>query len=198
MKMSEANKPKASGDPKLNKKEIEKKEEDIVNIEEEKKDNNIDTNTNTNPKITCLKLINSESNPELIQEIKNNYAEFKAVHFNIEKIGEKNWVEETQKQFHAQQFGKYGCACREKKQFFTTHKRYYIYEPNGICTGLINNATLFIMVGEAGCGKAVIDYGCGSGILAWVRGIGCANCVSTDHDPQALESTLNNANIIIL
>jgi ribosomal protein L11 methyltransferase len=43
-------------------------------------------------------------------------------------------------------------------------------------------------------GKAVLDYGCGSGILAIAaRKLGAARVIAVDHDPQAIEATLSNA-----
>jgi ribosomal protein L11 methyltransferase len=43
-------------------------------------------------------------------------------------------------------------------------------------------------------GKRIIDYGCGSGILAIAAlRLGAAAAVAIDHDPQALEATRSNA-----
>jgi len=43
-------------------------------------------------------------------------------------------------------------------------------------------------------GKTVLDYGCGSGILAIAaRKLGAARVIAVDHDPQAIEATLSNA-----
>ena len=43
-------------------------------------------------------------------------------------------------------------------------------------------------------GKRVIDYGCGSGILAIACALkGASRVVAIDHDPQALTATLDNA-----
>jgi ribosomal protein L11 methyltransferase len=43
-------------------------------------------------------------------------------------------------------------------------------------------------------GKSVLDYGCGSGILAMVaRKLGAADVAGVDIDPQAIESARDNA-----
>jgi ribosomal protein L11 methyltransferase len=43
-------------------------------------------------------------------------------------------------------------------------------------------------------GKQVVDYGCGSGILAVAAlRLGAAGAEAIDHDPQALEATRDNA-----
>lgn len=43
-------------------------------------------------------------------------------------------------------------------------------------------------------GRTLIDFGCGSGILAIAAlKLGAARAVAVDHDPQALEATLENA-----
>lgn len=42
--------------------------------------------------------------------------------------------------------------------------------------------------------RVVIDYGCGSGILALAAAkLGAANVYAVDHDPQAIQATLDNA-----
>ncbi|EGV16648.1 50S ribosomal protein L11 methyltransferase [Thiocapsa marina] len=48
--------------------------------------------------------------------------------------------------------------------------------------------------GTALDGKTVLDYGCGSGILAIAAlRLGAARAIAVDHDPQALEATRDNA-----
>jgi ribosomal protein L11 methyltransferase len=43
-------------------------------------------------------------------------------------------------------------------------------------------------------GKRVLDYGCGSGILAIAAlKLGAASAVAVDHDPQALDASIDNA-----
>ncbi len=43
-------------------------------------------------------------------------------------------------------------------------------------------------------GKQVLDYGCGSGILAIAAlKLGAASALAVDHDPQALEASIDNA-----
>jgi ribosomal protein L11 methyltransferase len=55
-----------------------------------------------------------------------------------------------------------------------------------LCLEWLDGATL------EGC--TVIDYGCGSGILAIAALLlGASSAIAVDHDPQALEATLNNA-----
>ncbi|WP_462319882.1 50S ribosomal protein L11 methyltransferase [Halochromatium sp.] len=45
-------------------------------------------------------------------------------------------------------------------------------------------------------GSTLIDFGCGSGILAIAAlKLGAARAIAVDHDPQALEATLENAQI---
>ena len=55
-----------------------------------------------------------------------------------------------------------------------------------LCLRWLDRATL------AGC--TVLDYGCGSGILAVAAlKLGAARAVGVDHDPQALQASLDNA-----
>jgi ribosomal protein L11 methyltransferase len=55
-----------------------------------------------------------------------------------------------------------------------------------LCLELLDSADL--------AGKTVLDYGCGSGILAIAAlRLGAERAVAVDHDPQALEATRDNA-----
>lgn len=48
--------------------------------------------------------------------------------------------------------------------------------------------------GQSLTGRRVIDYGCGSGILAIAAlALGAAHALAVDNDPQALQATLDNA-----
>jgi ribosomal protein L11 methyltransferase len=55
-----------------------------------------------------------------------------------------------------------------------------------LCLGWLDQSDL--------AGKEVIDYGCGSGILAVAAlALGAKQVIAVDHDPQALEATKDNA-----
>lgn len=149
---------------------------------------------------TLLALFDEHSNPDnIIADIKNNHPEFKSSHFNIEKIGEKNWVEETQKHFHAQAFdGLWICPQWEKEKFLASHHdTTVVFIEPGLAFGTGTHPTTQLCLSWIAnniSSGSVIDYGCGSGILALgALAKGAEIVYATDHDAQALESTLNNA-----
>ncbi len=60
------------------------------------------------------------------------------------------------------------------------------HQTTALCLGWLDSADLR--------GKTVIDFGCGSGILAIAAlKLGAAQVVAVDHDPQALDATRDNA-----
>ncbi|MEZ5480038.1 MAG: 50S ribosomal protein L11 methyltransferase, partial [Thiolinea sp.] len=68
----------------------------------------------------------------------------------------------------------------------------------GLAFGTGNHPTTALCLewldGENLHGKTVLDYGCGSGILALAAAkLGAARIVATDIDPQALEATRENS-----
>ncbi len=138
----------------------------------------------------------------IIFDIKNNYDEFQSLDFYIEKFAPKDWVSETQKHFRMQQFGKvlWVCPQWEKASFQASrHKKDpVIFIEPGLAFGTGTHPTtqlcLTWLATHSLKKHCVIDYGCGSGILALgALALGAKTVWSTDHDQQALISTENNA-----
>lgn len=139
----------------------------------------------------------------IIEEIKKNYPEYGDLDFYIERIMPKNWVAETQKQFQPQQFGDclWVCPQWEKDAFKKSgrdKKNPVIFIEPGLAFGTGTHPTtqlcLTWIATHSLKNKTVIDYGCGSGILALgALAVGAKTVWATDHDPQALESTHANA-----
>lgn len=142
----------------------------------------------------------------IVEDIQNNHPKFSSCDFYIEKVKNKNWVVETQKQFHPQQFGKlWVCPQWEKENFSKLHKNsIVVYLEPGLAFGTGTHPTTQLCLTwlseniphanfNAHSNLSVIDYGCGSGILALAAcALGAKNVYATDHDIQALESTRNN------
>jgi len=135
----------------------------------------------------------------IIAQIKECYPLFLSCDFYCEKIGQKNWVLETQKQFHAQQFGSlWICPQWERKQFKKIHgKKKVVFIEPGLAFGTGTHPTTQLCLTWIANAKlhkhTLIDYGCGSGILALgALAMGAQTVYATDHDDQALESTHNN------
>lgn len=151
---------------------------------------------------TVQALFDSALLPEhIVDTIKKNHTEFSDISFYVEKVKNKNWALETQKQFHPQQFGSlWICPQWEKQSFQKLHshtKNSIVFIEPGLAFGTGAHPTtqlcLTWLATHALKNKTIIDYGCGSGILALAAcALGAKTVFATDHDPQALQSTANN------
>src|SRR3990167_5538726 len=136
----------------------------------------------------------------IISTIKENYPEFESLDFYVEKIAPKNWVLETQKQFQPQQCGPLWICPEWKKIEWkkSAHKKEpVIFIEPGLAFGTGTHPTtqlcLTWLATHSLKNQCVIDYGCGSGILALAaNALGAKKVWATDHDQQALISTENN------
>lgn len=147
-------------------------------------------------------LFESRYSPEhIIEYIHTQFPEYTALHFFVEKIQNENWVEKTQKQFQPQQFKKlWICPEWEKTNWQKKHKRekYVVFIEPGLAFGTGTHPTtqlcLTWLATHSIKNQVVIDYGCGSGILALSAcALGAKTVWATDHDEQALIATKNNA-----
>lgn len=139
----------------------------------------------------------------IVQSIQKNNSAFQSLDFFIEKVANENWVEKTQKQFQSQRFGKqlWICPQWEKESWEKSHrdkKSIAVFIEPGLAFGTGTHPTtqlcLTWLANNPPKKLNVIDYGCGSGILALAAcALGAKNVWATDHDDQALISTENNA-----
>lgn len=115
----------------------------------------------------------------------------------ISTIEEQNWVAQTQANFPPQCYGKklwvIPTWCNPKDYEGTT----IIIEP-GLAFGTGTHPTTAMclewLATHPPAGKTVIDFGCGSGILALgALALGATSVYAVDHDEQAITSTRNNA-----
>ncbi|MFQ3324952.1 MAG: ribosomal protein L11 methyltransferase [Pseudomonadales bacterium] len=116
----------------------------------------------------------------------------------IEILEDKDWVREWMKDYHAICFGTRLWICPSWQQPPEPDAVNLMLDP-GLAFGSGTHPTTALCMrwldGKDLTGKTVIDYGCGSGILAvaaLLLGASSAHCV--DIDPQALTATLDNAN----
>lgn len=123
------------------------------------------------------------------------------LHFAIEEITDKDWVRETQKSFPAQSFGQksslYVIPSWEQQGQF---KPPYVRIDPGVAFGTGTHPTtglcLSWLADHPPIDLQVIDYGCGSGILALAAlALKAQHVFATDHDDMAIEATMNNANL---
>ncbi len=121
------------------------------------------------------------------------------IKYKTELLAEQDWVRITQQQFSPQRFGSKLWICprwHDAKQLSGPVVR---IDP-GLAFGTGKHPTTALclqwLVENPPIGKQVIDYGCGSGILALAAlALGANQVFAVDHDPQALEATRNNAKL---
>lgn len=117
----------------------------------------------------------------------------------LEQLEDRPWVREWMDNFHPMQFGRrlwVYPSWREVPESATDAVK-ILLDP-GLAFGTGNHPTTALCLewldGEDLHGKTVLDYGCGSGILAIAAvKLGASAVVATDIDPQALQATEENA-----
>lgn len=115
----------------------------------------------------------------------------------FERLQDKPWERAWLENFHPMRFGKRLWVCPEGQQPDTDEAVTVRLEPGlafgtgthpstALCLQWLDNADLVE--------QTLIDYGCGSGILAIAAlRLGAASATAVDHDPQALQATRSNA-----
>lgn len=115
---------------------------------------------------------------------------------SMQTIGDQDWVRETQKLFPAQCYGNklWVIPAWEAEQH---HKNPAVIIDPGLAFGNGNHATTSLCLtwlAEHDINQqAVLDLGCGSGILSLATlALGAEKVWAIDHDPQAIQSTQQN------
>lgn len=118
--------------------------------------------------------------------------------YRIEAVEDKDWEREWMDNFHPMCFGERLWIVPSWYQAPDPQALNILLDP-GLAFGTGTHATTALClewldsVGDL-CGKTVIDYGCGSGILAIAAGLlGAKRILAVDNDPQALQATQSNA-----
>lgn len=120
---------------------------------------------------------------------------------SIEEIADRAWERVWLDEFKPTRFGRrlWVCPRGQAPEPGETGPDTVIVELDpGLAFGTGHHATtalcLELLDAADLAGKTVLDYGCGSGILAIAAlRLGAARAVAVDHDPQALEATRSNA-----
>lgn len=117
--------------------------------------------------------------------------------FKVEAVEDKDWEREWMSNFHPIQFGERLWICPSWHQPPEPGAVNILLDP-GLAFGTGTHATTALCLNWLDTaelkGKYVIDYGCGSGILAIAAALlGAEKVIAVDTDPQALEATRANA-----
>lgn len=123
--------------------------------------------------------------------IESNFA------YKIEQIEDKDWEREWMDNFHPMQFGKRLWICPSWRDVPDPNAVNVMLDP-GLAFGTGTHPTTALCLQWLDSldlqGKTVIDFGCGSGILAIAAlKLGAKSAIGIDIDPQAILASRNNA-----
>ena len=142
-------------------------------------------------------LLHEDTDLDILLVCLRNCAGAERIHtHHIELIGDKDWVYEVQLAHRPQIFGNRLCIC-PGWCVPPDHIPHLVMLDPGLAfgTGAHDTTTMCLewLVQNAVAGKAVIDYGCGSGILALAASaLGARHVYAVDIDPQALQAARSN------
>jgi ribosomal protein L11 methyltransferase len=122
---------------------------------------------------------------------------------NFEAIADRIWEREWLKDFRPMRFGRRLWVCPAGMRPDAAHDAICIDLDPGLAFGTGTHPTTALCLdwldsaspdGASLHGKTVIDYGCGSGVLAIAAlKLGARSAIAVDIDPQAIVATLDNA-----
>lgn len=118
-------------------------------------------------------------------------------HHKIEQIEDKDWEREWMTNFHPMRFGQRLWICPSWRGVPDPDAVNVMLDP-GLAFGTGTHPTTALCLtwldGLDLAGKTIIDFGCGSGILAIAAlKLGAAAAIGIDIDPQAIQASRDNA-----
>jgi len=121
-------------------------------------------------------------------------------HYSLEEVKEENWVEKTQNQYQAQCFGENLWVYPAWNKSPLPEAAATVILNPGLAFGTGTHPTTAMclrwLAKNAPKDKLIVDYGCGSGILALAAlCLGAQQAWGVDYDPQALIASRNNAEL---
>ncbi|EPZ99893.1 50S ribosomal protein L11 methyltransferase [Glaesserella parasuis] len=119
--------------------------------------------------------------------------------YKIEQIEDKDWEREWMDNFHPMQFGKRLWICPSWREIPDPNAVNVMLDP-GLAFGTGTHPTTALCLAWLDSldltDKTVIDFGCGSGILAIAAlKLGAKKAIGIDIDPQAILASQNNAEV---
>jgi ribosomal protein L11 methyltransferase len=139
----------------------------------------------------------SSAEPELLAQLLSQALGIPAALVRARVVADRAWEREWLKDFHAMRFGERLWICPHHEQVTDPNAVVVKMDP-GLAFGTGTHPTTALCLewldGRPMAGATVIDYGCGSGVLAVASvklGAAVAHCF--DIDPQALIATKDNA-----
>ncbi|EMJ3469166.1 50S ribosomal protein L11 methyltransferase [Vibrio harveyi] len=117
--------------------------------------------------------------------------------YKVEQLEDKDWEREWMENFHPMKFGERLWICPSWREIPEPDAVNVMLDP-GLAFGTGTHPTTALCLewleGLNLSGKTVIDFGCGSGILAIAAiKLGAEKVIGIDIDPQALQASRDNA-----
>ncbi|CAM2988281.1 50S ribosomal protein L11 methyltransferase [Vibrio mytili] len=117
--------------------------------------------------------------------------------YKVEQLEDKDWEREWMENFHPMKFGQRLWICPSWREVPEPEAVNVMLDP-GLAFGTGTHPTTALCLewleGLDLSGKTVIDFGCGSGILAIAAiKLGAEKVIGIDIDPQALQASRDNA-----
>lgn len=143
-------------------------------------------------------LYDAESDMDLVLTLLNNSPLLAdGFAYKIEQLEDKDWEREWMENFHPMRFGRRLWICPSWREAPESDAVNVLLDP-GLAFGTGTHPTTSLCLewldGQDLSGKTVIDFGCGSGILAIAAiKLGAAKVIGIDIDPQALLASRDNA-----
>ncbi|XKM14032.1 50S ribosomal protein L11 methyltransferase [Orbaceae bacterium ac157xtp] len=133
----------------------------------------------------------------LIKTLKNSPLFTDDLPYKIEQLEDKDWEREWMDNFHPMQFGERLWICPSWRPIPDPNAVNVMLDP-GLAFGTGTHPTTALCLqwldGLDLTDKTIIDYGCGSGILAIAAlKLGAKKAIGIDIDPQALQASKDNA-----
>ena len=143
-------------------------------------------------------LYDAEANTDfIITQIKSSGMLEAGFAYKVEQLEDKDWEREWMENFHPMKFGERLWICPSWRDVPEPDAINVMLDP-GLAFGTGTHPTTSLCLewleGLDLKGKTVLDFGCGSGILAIAAiKLGAAKVVGIDIDPQALTASKDNA-----
>ena len=134
---------------------------------------------------------------ELLDELQSKWGR-SLPFYDIEELEDEDWIQKGTADFHAMQFGKRLWVCPSWESEVNQQDAVIIQLDPGLAFGTGAHPTTSLCLKWLDDhdlkGKTVLDFGCGTGILAIAAlKLGAATAIGTDNDPQALDASKENA-----
>ena len=148
-------------------------------------------------KVRVLALFPSGCEPERIRDSLRDVLPVSDFRFQVDRLEDRDWSNTWRDDFHAMCFGNRLWVCPSGESASDPDAVVVRMDP-GLAFGTGAHTTTALCLEWLGehppTGRTVIDFGCGSGILAVAAcKLGAESVRGADIDPQALQATRNNA-----